>query len=122
MRRSYLGAAASIVDPGYLTAAGAILSVEARHNAYIRSALKESPFPAPFDTPLEFVSHVSSVLGVRDADWSQNKVFSLAAAFIVGGSSPVEQPFKAFPSLALRCSKYYYESVYVVLQCLESQT
>jgi hypothetical protein len=52
----YLGAAASIADPGYLTAAGAILTVEARHNAYIRSQLNESPFPNPFDTPLDFVS------------------------------------------------------------------
>jgi hypothetical protein len=52
----YLGAAASIADPGYLTAAGAILTVEARHNAYIRSKLAQSPFPNPFDTPLDFVS------------------------------------------------------------------
>lgn len=52
---AYLGAAASIMDKDYLTAAGAILTVESRHSSYIRSELKESPFPFPFDTPLDFV-------------------------------------------------------------------
>lgn len=52
----YLGAAASIMEPGYVTAAGAILTVEARHSSYIRASLKESPFPNAFDTPLDFVS------------------------------------------------------------------
>lgn len=51
---SYTGAAASIMDKDYLTAAASILSVEARHASYIRSELGESPFPNPFDTPLDF--------------------------------------------------------------------
>ncbi|KAI4123518.1 MAG: hypothetical protein LQ347_006123, partial [Umbilicaria vellea] len=90
---AYLGAAASIMEPAYLTAAGAILTVEARHSSYIRASLKESPFPNPFDTPLDF-----------------NEVYSLASAFIVGGSSPVKLPFMAFPMLTLQCTQYYYEA------------
>ena len=90
--RRYLGAAASIVNKDYLTAAGSILTVEARHTSYIRASLGESPFPNPFDTPLDF-----------------NEVYSLAAAFITGGSSPVKLPFEAFPMLTLQCTQYYYE-------------
>ncbi|MCJ1244599.1 hypothetical protein MMC30_001797 [Trapelia coarctata] len=90
---AYLGAAASIVEKDYLTAAGAILTIEARHSSYIRKVLGQSPFPAPFDTPLEF-----------------NKVHSLATKFICGGSSPVTLPFQAFPDLKLECSQYYYEA------------
>ena len=89
---AYLGAAASIVNKDYLTAAGSILTVEARHTSYIRASLGESPFPNPFDTPLDF-----------------NEVYSLAAPFITGGSSPVTLPFEAFPALTLQCTQYYYE-------------
>ncbi|KAL8734086.1 MAG: hypothetical protein Q9181_003331 [Wetmoreana brouardii] len=90
---AYLGAAASIVNKEYLTAAGTILTVEARHTSYIRASLGESPFPTPFDTPLDF-----------------NEVYSLAAQFISGGSSPVKLPFMAFPALTLQCTQYYYEA------------
>jgi Ferritin-like domain len=51
---AYLGAAADIANPDYLTVAGSILTVEARHNSYLRAALSEAPYPAPFDTPLDF--------------------------------------------------------------------
>lgn len=71
------------------------MAVEARHTSYIRAALDESPFPNPFDTPLDF-----------------NEVYSLAAPFITGGSSPVTLPFMAFPTLTLQCTQYYYEYIH----------
>jgi hypothetical protein len=82
---AYLGAAADIMNKDYLTAAGSILTVEARHSSYIRSSLKESPFAQSFDTPLSF-----------------NDVYTLAAAFITAcPTSNAPLPVKAFPSLAL---------------------
>lgn len=80
---AYLGAAADIMSKNYLTAAGSILTVESRHSAYIRNTLGESPFPSPFDVPLDF-----------------NEVYTLAAPFIV--SCPKDNPplpVKAFPML-----------------------
>jgi len=89
---AYLGAAANITNPAYLTAAGSILTVEARHSSFIRAndapAGTLSPFPSPFDTPLDF-----------------NEVYSLATQFIT--SCPKTNPalpFKAFPVLALTSS------------------
>jgi len=91
---AYLGAAGSIADKSYLTAAGSILTVESRHSAYIRSALKQSPFPKPFDTPLDF-----------------NQVFSLAAQFITGfAAGDPDLPFKPFPSLSIQPSQYPYKA------------
>lgn len=89
---AYLGAAAAIADKTYVPIAGSILTVESRHSSYIRAALGESPFPKPFDTPLDF-----------------NSVFSLAAQFITGfapGAAPL--PFKAFPPLTIATSRYYF--------------
>jgi hypothetical protein len=82
---AYLGAAADIMSKSYLTAAGSILTVEARHSAYLRASLKKSPFPQPFDAPLTL-----------------NEVYTLAAAFIVScPETNVKLPVKAFPMLAL---------------------
>lgn len=82
---AYLGAAADIMSKTYLTAAGSILTVEARHSSYIRAGLKQAPFAQPFDTPL-----------------SINQVYSLASKFIVAcpGSNPA-LPVKAFPPLMM---------------------
>ncbi|KAJ5632694.1 hypothetical protein N7490_009033 [Penicillium lividum] len=82
---AYLGAAASIMDKTYLTAAGSILTVEARHSAYLRAAQGESPFPQPFDAPLDF-----------------DEVYTLAAQFITScPSSNGKLPVKAFPTLTM---------------------
>jgi len=88
---AYLGAANRIASKAYVTAAGSILTVESRHSAYIRSALHESPFPAPFDVPLDF-----------------NPVYSLAAQFIVScPASNGKLPFTAFPALAVAPQSVY---------------
>jgi hypothetical protein len=83
---AYLGAAASISTAAYLTAAGSILTVEARHNAYIRAALGERPFAQPFDTPLDY-----------------NEVYTLASPFIVDcpSTNPPFLPVEAFPALSV---------------------
>lgn len=80
---AYLGAAASIMEKTYLTAAASILTVEARHSAYIRDTNGQEPFASPFDNPLSF-----------------NSVYTLAAQFIVScPESNPPLPVKAFPTL-----------------------
>jgi hypothetical protein len=83
---AYLGAAQYIANKAYLTAAGSILTVEARHSAYLRQVQSPalSPFPAAFDIPLDF-----------------DEVYSLAAQFIT--SCPSDNPalpVKAFPAIS----------------------
>ncbi|KAJ6172442.1 hypothetical protein N7470_001509 [Penicillium chermesinum] len=82
---AYLGAAASIMNDTYLTAAGSILTVEARHSAYLRAALGEAPSPQAFDDPLGL-----------------NEVYTVASPFIAScPSSNQKLPVKAFPSLTM---------------------
>ncbi|KAK9415756.1 putative Protein rds1 [Seiridium unicorne] len=82
---AYLGAAADIMSKTYLTAAGSILTVEARHSAYLRSKLGKVPFPQAFDTPLTL-----------------DEVYSLASPFITScPTSNPALPVKAFPALSL---------------------
>ena len=53
---AYLGGASLLTDDLVLeTAAAAILTVEARHDAYLRAGVRGSPFPTPFDTALTAV-------------------------------------------------------------------
>lgn len=85
---AYLGAAASIANKDYLTAAGSILTVESRHSSYLRAAAGEVPFSQPFDDPLDF-----------------NEVYTLASAFILScPSSNPSLPVMAFPSLTVTSS------------------
>lgn len=49
---AYDGAAQFISDPNLLTTAGGIVSVEARHAAYLNLITNEVPFPAAFEEPL----------------------------------------------------------------------
>ena len=50
---AYLGGGALLTDdPELLTAATSILTVESRHDAYLRAGVGGSPFPTPFDTSL----------------------------------------------------------------------
>ncbi|KAJ6089443.1 hypothetical protein N7467_004659 [Penicillium canescens] len=82
---AYLGAAASIMNDTYLTAAGSILTVEARHSAYLRASLGEAPYAQAFDNPLDL-----------------NEVFTVASPFIAScPSSNGALPVKAFPALIM---------------------
>lgn len=82
---AYLGAAHSLTDPELVTAAGSILTVEARHAAWLATTNGEDPWPGAFDTPLSF-----------------DQVYSLAAPFITScpDSNP-KLPVTAFPALTL---------------------
>lgn len=82
---AYLGAAKQIANKAYLQAAGSILTIEARHSAYLRSSLAESPFPQSQEDPL-----------------SPDEVHTLAHGFIVScpNGNPTF-PIKAFPGLTV---------------------
>lgn len=82
---AYLGAAALLADPSVLAAAASILTVEARHQTFVRAASRAVAVPQAFDAPL-----------------SVRQVFSLAAPFIEScpeGSSLVA--LEAFPTLSM---------------------
>jgi len=84
---AYLGAAGDIADPGYVTVAGSILTVEARHNAFIRFLNNYTPFPTPYDTP----QSASNVVGIVSPFFTS----------CPEGSAPT---IPAFPALTLASS------------------
>jgi hypothetical protein len=49
---AYLGAAPLVSNPDVLSAAAQIVTVESRHQTFIRAASSAKAVPAPFDTPL----------------------------------------------------------------------
>ncbi|KAK4193015.1 protein rds1 [Podospora australis] len=81
---AYLGAAALISDGSILTTAGSILTIEARHQTFIRAASGAIAVPQAFDTPL-----------------SPKQVFSLAAPFIESCPEGSNLILTAFPTLAM---------------------
>lgn len=81
---AYLGAAPLLADKGILSTAGAILTVESRHQTAIRVFSQQIAVPQALDTPL----------GPR-------AVFSLAAPFIVSCPDGSNLNIAAFPPLAM---------------------
>ncbi|KAL8830028.1 MAG: hypothetical protein Q9191_001667 [Dirinaria sp. TL-2023a] len=80
---AYLGGASQITDnPTLETASGTILTVEARHDAYLRAGVGGSPFPTAFDTALTSVF-----------------AYNLAQMFIV--KCPMQLPITILPKLTL---------------------
>ena len=80
---AYLGGGSLLTDdPTLLTAASSILTVEARHDSYLRAGVGGSPFPNAFDTALTAVF-----------------AYNLAQMFIV--SCPQQLPLPILPKLTL---------------------
>jgi hypothetical protein len=82
---AYLGAAPLINSSDVLAAAASIVTVEARHQAFIRVASGAEPVPAAFDTALQ-----------------PRAVFTLAAQFIKSCPEGSNLNIPPFPSIALQ--------------------
>lgn len=81
---AYLAAAPLVKTPGILTVAAEIVTVEARHQTFIRTASKAAAIPSAFDTPL----------GIR-------AVFTLAAGFISSCPAGSNLAITPFPALTM---------------------
>lgn len=80
---AYLGGGSLLTDdPALLTAASSILTVESRHDSYLRAGVGASPFPTSFDTALTAVF-----------------AYNLAQMFIV--QCPQQLPITLLPKLTL---------------------
>ncbi|KAF9696019.1 hypothetical protein EKO04_005905 [Ascochyta lentis] len=82
---AYLGAAPMVNSSAVLAAAASIVTVEARHQAFIRVASGAEPVPAAFDTALQ-----------------PRAVFTLAAQFIKSCPQGSNLNIQAFPAIALQ--------------------
>ncbi|KAI1115918.1 ferritin-like domain-containing protein [Nemania sp. NC0429] len=80
---AYLGAAPLVSDGKILSTAASILTVEARHQSFIRAASGLAVSPSPLDTPL-----------------GPKAIFSLAAPFITACPAGSNLILTAFPTLA----------------------
>jgi rubrerythrin len=83
---AYTGAAYKITNGSLLTAAASIVTVEARHAAWLNSINGMNPFPDAFDSPLDM-----------------RAVVGLAGAFIT--SCPFTIPVSPYPKLTLTSKK-----------------
>lgn len=81
---AYLGGGPLITDKSILGTAASILTIEARHQTFIRVATKIAAVPQPFDTAL-----------------SPKQVFSLAAPFIASCPEGSNLILTAFPTLTM---------------------
>ena len=80
---AYLGGGSLLTDdPALLTAASSIVTVESRHDAYLRAGVGGSPFPTSFDTVL-----------------TPTFAYNLAQMFIV--HCPQQLPLPILPKLTL---------------------
>ena len=75
---AYNGAGVRIKSADYLLLAGKIVSVEARHAAYIRDLIT----PGSFSNLSELVSSGANVAGGLDAALTPDKVLPIAATFV----------------------------------------